>query len=319
MTMLENLKARNILFGELDDIFNKITVKIHVFKGLDTDERKIKHESIIDMWKQFTSVCNGGVARSHINRYENWILSKGKDDKWLPFDYILSISIGSLILGFSIMSEKNLNIVNPMVNIIIDEKNRDCFGNDIILANVSNIQKDKSMYIDIICGHKSTKIGRQLLSACENFALRLGIVNIHLESVSPAFGFYKKMGFVDFRNPEDACSSIFDAGHGQLERSFLNIRNYFITTYSNSNRVTNVEKEFNKFSSRLSYKRGALLDAILSSGSLNNEQIAEFATKDKTTLVNMMDEIIMRIFSDRDHIEIPMSKCLLGKFNNIYS
>ena len=289
--------------GEITNMRKTVTVEVHVFKGLNNQQRSEKFAEVKTAWEQFKDVCQTKVASSHIDDIRT--ATEGEAPHNLSCDYMIVISCGRYVLGFAMTAEETTEY---------DDATRTLLALD---HNKRNFETNKTLHIKLLCARKSSGVGGQLLRVCENLAISKRCASVHLDAVTTAYGFYKNQGFAPFHRVTFACSpglenkdaEKFEEAIKAMERSFE----------SSAKRVkmpseARLRGKYNAYMNKTSNAKRAVLSGVLLSRLVPQETVYSWALQE-TKLGKELKKIVDTVFTTNNVYsqEIPMTKCVLDK------
>ncbi len=155
------------LIQDVNSLFEMFNMDVYSFVDKSNIEKETSMNKIKgESFDQFQEICQGGIDEEYM--------------KWLIFtqgvDHILLLKVKNLVISMAILNEKK---------------------ND-----ASNTYMD----IEILCARKQSSMGKQMILASENYALRKGITFTSLSSLPSAMMFYDRMGYKSI-TPNQACKA----------------------------------------------------------------------------------------------------------------
>lgn len=161
--------------------------KFQVFKFTEEpSERSYVMNHLNDFFEQFEETCVS-LRGEFFKTFESYALGCNENEeegecvfsplsgKATKFNYLITISIGNILLGFAILRDNYTEMI-----------------------------------VEVICSGRTPGLGSHILNACETIAIHNGISTMRLSSVVNQHGFYKSRGYSSYGEitPEMAMKDI---------------------------------------------------------------------------------------------------------------
>lgn len=282
---------------EIQNMRQEVKIKVYHLAVMNQNQKTETINKVHGEWDQFNGICGKIISTAHIRSFRESI--QGRGHQVCP-DIMIIISSYKYVLGFALANFEK---------VVYDSDTRKLLGG----ARYSNkLNTDKTLNIKLLCSRASSGVGSQLVHACENVAIHNRCASVHLDAVTTAYGFYKRLGFEAFNTVKYACSTDVNMLADLFESEIENMDSSFEDIYN----IQDVhERELKKFLRGATSQREAVLEGIVRSQKVDRKKICKW-TRYKTRLNAWLDSIINTVFRDQAEVSFPMTKCLMSKSGN---